>query len=84
MRLPTLHHSGHRSLDRRRDGFDVRDELVVQSHVEAARSGCGSGVVKSLDHRAQDCESGALDVGRLGADERRHGLDGGLDPPVPS
>ena len=37
-----------------------------------------SGVIESLDDQAEDRESGSLDVGRLGADERRHSFDSGF------
>ena len=54
--------NGHRALNRRGDTLDVRDELRVQAHVEAI---CASGT-DGVDDHAEDSESGALDVGRLG------------------
>ena len=45
--------------------------------VGAANPGCIAGVVDSLDDHTKDRESLALDVARLGANERRNGLNGG-------
>ena len=58
-------HSGHRTLNHRRDALDVRDELGVQSHVEAVGSHCSSGIVDGLDDHTKDRESGSFDGWRL-------------------
>lgn len=42
-----------------------------------ARTGCSAGIFNSLDHDPEDREAHALNIGRLRANERRHGLDGG-------
>ena len=41
----------------------------------ASRSASG---IDDVDDHAEDRESGSLDVGRLGADERRHSFDSGF------
>jgi hypothetical protein len=46
--------------------------------VEAIRTSGGSGGIEGVNDHTTDREPGSFDVGRLGADERRHSLDGAL------
>jgi hypothetical protein len=50
----------------RGDGFGVRDELRVQSNVEATCASRSASGIDGVNHHAQDRESHALDVGSLG------------------
>jgi len=68
-------------LDSRGDGLDVRDELRVQSDVEAIRASHGVGMVEGFDVRAKDRESHALDVGQPGGLNGKHGLSRAAEAP---
>ena len=47
---------------------------------EAVCAGRSTRGIEGVNDHAKDRESGSLDIGRLGADQRRHGFDSGLLP----
>jgi hypothetical protein len=50
--------------------------LGVQAHIQAVRASRGGSRIQGVDDHAKDRESGSFDIGRLGADQGRDGLDG--------
>ena len=70
--------SGHRALNRRAYGLNIRNELRVQGRVQAVCANRSAGRVEGVDDHAEDREPGSFDVGGLGADEGCHGLDSGF------
>ena len=47
---------------------------AFQSHVQAVCASRSSGGVQGVNDHAKDREAGSFDVGRLEADQSRHGL----------